>query len=131
MQICLYLCELSHIMNVYIALLNKYRVIILAIVLFSYTCAFLHLQNFDPSHPTFLNASCIQGLPQCASSRHLFITILHILLFFSGLYVLLHISWKALCMSIEIYMEDYMYIPILYNPIRIGLRRGILHSKCH
>jgi hypothetical protein len=118
-------------MNIFMSQLHKYQRIIITVILLAFACAFLHLQNFDPTHPTLVNSSCIQGLPQCASYRDSFISIVNLLLFFSGLYVLLHISRKALCLSIEIYMEDYMYIPILYDSIRIGLRRGILHSKCH
>ena len=130
-QICLYLCELSHIMNAYIVLLNKYRVIILAIVLFSFTCAFLHLQNFDPSHPTLLNASCIQGLPQCASSKQVFFAILHILVFFSGLHALMQVCKQTPFVGSRTYMENGVYIPILFDPINFGLRTGILHSRCH
>ncbi len=118
-------------MNIFISLLQKHQRVILVIVIASFVCAFLHLQNFDPSHPTIQNVSCIQGLPQCASYRDAFFSIVYTLLFFSGLYTSRYI-WKTLCrVRVARYMEDYMYVPILSDPIRFSMRVGILHSKYH
>ena len=118
-------------MNGIIIWLWRNQRILLTVVVLSFVCAFLHLQNFDPTHPTLINSSCIQGLPQCASYRGSFFSIVNLLLFFSGLFALLQISRKTTYLSIEVYMEDYMYIPILYDPICFGIRKGILHSKYH
>lgn len=116
-------------MNVLISFLQKYKSIILTVVLCSFVCAFLHLQNFDPTHPTQMNVSCIQGLPQCASYKDAIFTIMHILLFFSGLYALLHVYKHSIDLSICLYMEDVMYLPILFDPIMHGMRTGIVHAK--
>lgn len=118
-------------MNDFISSLQKYQITILALVLCSFICAFLHLQNFDPTHPTQMNASCIQGLPQCASYKDALFTIVNILLFFSGLYALLHVCKPSVNLNIRVYMEDVMYVPILLDPISFELRKGILHSKYH
>lgn len=118
-------------MNTFFSQLRRYQGIIFATALLSFVCAFLHLQNFDPSHPTSQNVSCIQGLPQCASYREPFFSIVNILLFFWGLYMARYLSRKLIYLNVVLYMEDYLYVPILFDPIHLGIRRGILHSKYH
>ena len=125
------LCELPHIMNAYFVNLYRHRQTIVAFILFSFTCAFLHLQNFDPTHPTQMNVSCIQGLPQCASYNDTFSSIVNTLIFFSGLCVLVFVCKQVFDLNIKAYIEDFMYVPILLDPISFGMRTGIVHAKYH
>ncbi len=118
-------------MSAFISFLQKYQTTILVIILCSFVCAFLHLQNFDPTHPTQMNASCIQGLPQCASYDDTFLSIVNTLMFFSGLCVLLYVCKQVFDLHIKAYIEDFMYVPILLDPILFGMRTGIVHAKYH
>jgi hypothetical protein len=110
--------------------LYTYKILIVSIVAVCFFCSFLRLQNFDPAHPTLVNNTCIQALPGCASTREALSALFTLLLFMAGIAVV-YVANTSHQRLLRMYISDVLYVPILNEPLRVALRRGILHAKDH
>ncbi len=120
----------SQIMTKFLYYCQQYKLSLIIFVGVCFIFSFLHLQNFDPSHPTLVNNTCIQGVRLCSSIKEVIDACIAAFSSLARLFITTA-PVVAFYFVLRLYLSDVLYIPILTSPIRSGLRRGIVHSKDH